>query len=1051
MVFQSDAFMVWAWYHNCYGLHLRAVASWETMKKRTRFTVRYLIVAFAVMLVVAQARPLAEAYAGDAGQLPVTQGSVTRNDARITFEWPEAVPFKVKAKGTVVTIIFPRKADPNFGPMLSSLYPYVTSAQRKSDGKTIVLTLDKPYKIRTFQADAISGIDLLHIDPERRPGMQLAMAAAALNPAAGGNAVALSTPNDSAPKPGHDKQVDVNAAVEVNISASADSAVLRFPFQERVSLAAFVRNNVLWVVLGEKIALDLHEFDDINKTVLSKGQIFPGSMTILRIPVADGISASVSKQENSFEWAVLLSNVKKPPSQPLKVDINTDPPAPPHVFINALQMANAITMTDPVIGDDLIVIPMYSLGEGMAYRREFVDFNLLETAEGVVIAKKSDDVAVTALRNGLRITLPQGATLTPGLPNVEKTATPEALQSVPTLFPNDKWVLPAGLPERAVMRDLMSQVVASDNVQDANDHRLRLAQLYLSDGMGAEALAMLDGIKRTDINFYRSAKLTALRGAANFLMQRYTDAAQDFSASELNNNKETDFWRNMLADLQGKEGNYDYLELNTDYISRYPPSFRQKVAIIAADRSVDSKEYNTAIKILETLGVGTSSPVVTAAKPKEKEGEGAKKHAEAKKEPGKKETGKKEEATNDTTDLVAPINNYVRFLLAKIAADTGQADQSMQELTELSEDYSHPYVRSRAEYSRIILEMNRDIIKKDQVVERLERLRLAWHGDSLELKVLGFLGEIYADNKDYVNAMRIWDNAVHAYAGTPQAAEITHKMEDTFVKMFNEGTIDTLSPLDALALYYQYKNYAPPGSIGREMTANLADRLVTMDLLEQAAGLLEHQMRNDSEKSQRSQLGAKVATIYLLNHEPKKALRALQDSVYGENSGALHQLRNRLAAESLVELNDSDRAYQILAQDSSVDAERIRLNILWQKRDWPHIVHTVENILKARKDIAAPITVEESEHVIQLGLAYIFENNKEQLQYLHDYFTPLMKDNPNKPLFDFITATDVTPTPTNFDDVVKNLITTRSFIDSYRAQIKTAGLSSVVPKNNPTP
>lgn len=1004
-----------------------------------RSKLRFLAVAALAMLVaVACLCPLHSAFAASNDELPVTKGSINRDNARITFEWPEPVAFKAHARGTALTITFPKEVNPNFGQVLSSLYPYVVSAKRKSDGKTLLLTLDKAYKIRTFQSDGINGVDLLHIDPKRRPDYQASLAAAKLSPSAGGTdgAPTATAPDDSTAQPPSetpdDKSVDANSAVELNISAAEDNAVLRFPFKERMALAAFIRNNMLWIVLGKKTPIDLREFDDLPKSVVGKAKLLPAKVTILRIPVNDGVYVSVAKEENSYEWAVLLNYAKKPPANPLKVDINTDPPVPPHVFINALQMADSITVQDPIIGDDMIIIPIYGLGEGITFRREFVDFNLLDTAEGIVIAKKSDDVSVTSLRNGLRISLPQGAVLTPGLPEIEKSATPEALQSVPTLFPNDKWVLPPELPERAVVRDMMAKMVSSGNVQDANDLRVRLAQVYLSSGMAPEALAMLDGVKRTDANFYRSAKLSALRGAANFILQRYQEAAKDFSATELNNNKEMAFWRNMLADLQGKDGTYDYLDLNTDYISRYPPIFRQKIAVVAADRAVESKEYNTAIKIFETLGGA-------AAESKE---------ANAKKEggEGEKKTGEKKVAASAVPELIAPISHYVKFLMAKIAADTGQSDESMKQLTELSEDYSHPFVRSRAEYSRIILEMNRDIINKGQVVDRLERLRLAWHGDALELKVLGFLGDIYADNKDFVNAMRIWDNAVHAYAGTPQAAELTHKMEETFVRMFNEGTADSLAPLDALALYYQYKNYAPPGSVGREMTANLADRLVSMDLLEQAANLLEHQMRNDTEKSQRSQIGAKVATIYLMNHEPKKALRALQDSVYGENPLALHQLRNRLAAESLVELNDSDKGWQILAQDDSVDAEHIRLNILWEKRDWPRIIHTVETILKARKDISAPITLEESEHVIQLALAYIFENNKEQLQYLHDYFTPLMAGNPNKPLFDFITATDVTPTPTNFDDVVKHMMATRSFIDSYKAQIKIAGLKTMMPK-----
>lgn len=1001
----------------------------------------------------------ASALAAPGAAVPVTSGAVNRDVARITFEWPRPVNFVADAKGTTLTITFDRKANPNFGKLLTSLYPYVTSARQKKDGRSIVLTLDKPYKIRTFMADNVGGIDLLGIDPGRRPGA-LAASDGALSPSAGADETAAAAEAPSAgPAPNANAEGDAPAATDsaaapadpnapavepakkdgklkVNISASDDSAVLRFPFTERMAISAFIRNNTLWVVLGKKTPLNLSDFDSLPKTVIGKAEILPGDVTALRIPVSDNINVSTAAEENSFEWAVLLTQAKKMPASPLKVDINTDPPAPPHVFINTLESGEPVQLRDPVIGDYLIVTPLFKLGEGTLYERDFIEFNLLQTAQGVAVAKKADDVSVVSLRNGLRVSMPQGATLTPGLPEVDKSALPESLQSVPTLFPNEKWKLPPSeLSERAQIREMMLAIVESKNAQEANDIRLRLAQYYLSLGMAPEALAMLDGIDRTDPGFYKGSKLAALRGAANFLMYRFSEASRDFAASELNNNKETDYWRNMLSDLLGKQGKYDYLALNDDYISKYPPTFRQKLAIVAADRSVDAKEYNTALKIFESLRADTAD----AAKEKDKD-KGESKEAAAKPDGPK------------PNSLIAPINSYINYLVAKISSDTGQSDESIKILNKLSEDDEHPYVRARAEFSRILWEMNHDVINKAQVIDRLERLRLAWHGDSLELKVLGFLGDIYSENKDYINAMRIWDNAINSFPGTPQALEYSNKMEETFILMFNDGIADTLSPMDALALYYQYKHFAPPGAVGREMISHLADRLVSIDLLDQAASLLEHQMRFDAEKEQRSQIGAKVATIYLLNHQPKKALHSLEDSVYGENPATLHQLRNRLAAQALIELDEMDKAWQILGHDDSTEAERIRLGILWERRDWPRVITIVESMLKTRKDITAPITPEESEYVIELALAYIFEDNKEQLQYLHDYFTPLMANNPNKQVFEFITAGDIVPNPTNFDDVIKNISSTRSFVDQYKARIQTAGLDAALkPGKAPTP
>ncbi|NBO19299.1 MAG: tetratricopeptide repeat protein, partial [Proteobacteria bacterium] len=818
-----------------------------------------------------------------AAGIPVAHGAIIRSDARISFEWPEPVKFEVKANGKELTIIFARKASPSLGEVLSNLYPYVKSAQLKSDGKTLKLSLDKAYKIRTFEADNVTGVDLLDIDLKQRPGYQAQAAdVAALEPAAGEKAAeaaaektpeapaekpaaaAAAKPDEKAPekaqaasppaategKPAAAAENDSVAAPErslgpkgeddtlkVSISSSEDSTVIRLPFRERIDIAAFVRNNVLWVVLGKKMGLNLSDFKPDQKSVIGKPELYPGKTTILRIPVNDGMFASVSKEESSHEWAILVAQTKKPLASPLKIDINTEPPAPPHVFVNTLQTGEAVTIKDPVIGDEMIVVPLFSSSEGMPFAREFVDFTLLESAQGLVAVKKTDELNVAALRNGLRITVPQGAALTPGLPEVEKSASTQALQIVPTLFVYEKWKLPDGIPERPFVRDMMRRIVIAETPQEANELRVRLAQVYLASGMAAEAQAMLEAVRRVDPQYYRSSKLAAMAGASHFLMARYVDAARAFSASELNNNREMDYWRNMLADLNGREGKYNYLELNDDYISRYPPVLRQKLAVVAADRSIDAKEYNTAIRIFETLKKDYSNKTVEESK-----------------------ADKLEVDKNMLKDdAMAPIVPYINYLMAKIAADTGQSEDSIKAMDELAENYKYPFVRSRAEFARIIWEMNRDLINKSQVVERLERLRLAWHGDSLELKVLDFLGDVYLDNKDYLNAMRIWDNAVYAYAGTPRAIELQRKLEETFVLIFKEGIVSSLPPLEALALYYQYKNYAPPGSIWRDVISNLADRLVGVDLLEQGASLLEHQMRHDAQKTQRSQLGAKVA------------------------------------------------------------------------------------------------------------------------------------------------------------------------------------------------
>lgn len=133
----------------------------------------------------------------------------------------------------------------------------------------------------------------------------------------------------------------------------------------------------------------------------------------------------------------------------------------------------------------------------------------------------------------------------------------------------------------------------------------------------------------------------------------------------------------------------------------------------------------------------------------------------------------------------------------------------------------------------------------------------------------------------------------------------------------------------------------------------------------------------------------------------------------------------------MVNLEKFDEAMHTLGKDEGAEAEKIRSQIYWKNKDWKNLSTTVENILKLRKDITAPIADEESKYVLQLGISYIFLDNREQLQYLRDYFTPLMEKSSNKKVFDFITAQDIRIGTRNFDAVMKSMEQMGSFVDKY--------------------
>lgn len=1168
--------------------------------------------------------------------MPVVRGQQMRDFVRLTFEWPQPTLFTAKTSGNNVILTFDRKANPNMGAVLKQLHPYIVKAEKRGDGKTIVLTLDKPHRVRTFVSDNISGIDLLDIKkgsskqasalqplidskkPEAKSTKKIAAKAksepkvaeakkakpaiklasrkddtadiARLAPAAGEEAAAASagaveekqpavaldsvketepvaensatkeaeevvtkaapaagdpvvqqtsadipdktpptketaqTAQDSSKKtPGTTNELppaemdtaktaaaaeqktaetvkpvamtestadtvkpveektalspekekpatqEVQATVspvakaapeEKNISADvvdpsvthgrdmgvslvpmssdivaeepvvkngepvaeaapaesieaasdqalltsnklvvsadADGATMRVPLKERVAMAVFIRMNSLWLVFDKKLDFDLSDFDELPQTIINKAVILPhDKATILRIPISDNIYPSIRQQEGQLDLAIILSTKKTPLDKAMDISISTDPPAPAHVFVPALEVGDTVAINDPDVGDTLLVTPLYTREQGITITRDFVDFSLLASTQGVVVAKKADETEITVLRNGLRIALPKGSNLSPQLSGA---AIPEAKILQPTatgtLFPDDKWKLEENKSEKIAMNNLFNQTVFAPNEGAKNLARLRMAQIYLRNGFAVEALGMLDIINRVNPAYYRSAKLSAMHGAANFLMYRFNDAARDFSAAELNNNPEVAYWRDMLADLLGSPDKVNnFLAMNDSYISKYPPIFRQRLAIVAADRVIAAKEYNSALKIFDTLS---------------------------------------------KDNIIAPIQPYVDFLTAKISSENGQEAEAMEVWKRLAADSPNKFVQARASFSAILWQLDNNILTREQAMDKLERLRLGWHGDGLELQIVQLLGDLYFEKMDYVNAMRVWQIGVTGFKNTGPAIEMGHKMQDTFIKLFNEGGAEKMTPLEALALYYEYRAYTPTGATGTQMIEKLADRLVGVDLLSTAAQLLEQQMRSQMEKAERSRIGAKLAEVYLMNNQPKKAIKALQDSVYGDNPILQRLHRNQLTAQVMMQLKRPEEALSVLGQDESVNAEKLRAMIYWDQKDWQSMTTSIENMLKKREDPSAPLTPVEGEFVLRLALAYVYQNDAQQLQYMRDYFGPLMKDNPLKQAFDFITAPDINLTTRNFDDLLESLSKTRGFITKYKARVEMA-------------
>jgi len=206
------------------------------------------------------------------------------------------------------------------------------------------------------------------------------------------------------------------------------------------------------------------------------------------------------------------------------------------------------------------------------------------------------------------------------------------------------------------------------------------------------------------------------------------------------------------------------------------------------------------------------------------------------------------------------------------------------------------------------------------------------------------LGELYLAKNDYRKGLSTLRTAGTYYPDGDQVKQIAKLMSDSFRKLHLEGVADSLPPLKALALYDDFRELTPAGPEGDLMIQRLADRLVSVDLLDRAAGLLSHQVRYRLKGEERARVGAKLALVMLLDQNPQGALSALRNSFEPNLPFDLEDDRRRIRAKATMELGRFEDAIALLAGDVSRDADLLRANIYWTTKDYAEAAKVLQRL-----------------------------------------------------------------------------------------------------------
>ena len=190
-------------------------------------------------------------------------------------------------------------------------------------------------------------------------------------------------------------------------------------------------------------------------------------------------------------------------------------------------------------------------------------------------------------------------------------------------------------------------------------------------------------------------------------------------------------------------------------------------------------------------------------------------------------------------------------------------------------------------------------------------------------------------------------------------------------------------------------------------------------------------------------MGARVATLRLLNDQPLDALEILEDSEVGELPEGLAKERRLLKASALSQAGAADRALDTLAGDRSHEARRLRAEILWDMERWADAAAALESLLPRDIDRNEPLDEDSAHLVISLAVAFTLNRDRGGLHRLDWDYRDAMEGTPQAQTFNMLTSDLDTSGITSIRDQLAGVEAIQAFMAGYRERLEENALGTV--------
>lgn len=733
-----------------------------------------------------------------------------------------------------------------------------------------------------------------------------------------------------------------SSVLMVSGHATDNRSEITFPWTEPTGAAVFLRSDMLWVVFDREAAIDASSLEHLNLKGFGRPITVnhPGA-TVLAFPLTQA-ELFVGVIEQGTTWRVSLAHSLASTGRTIDLQRNWSATGEGYVSAELVGARKILKIEDPLVRDTVLVATARGNTQALQVARSFIEFKALKSAQGLAIVRIADDLNVAAAPDAVIISRHNGLVLSADSDNGPRASDGMVIGMSPAAMDFEAW---RGNGRYLSQNQMLKTRAAMAAPTDEAAARLDYARFLMGYGLASEAMTQLKLALKADFKLEGDTAFRAMRGVANVMAHRDAMAVDDLSISALELDPYAAGWRGLarveLGQMDRAAKDFDFAG---GLIDEMDIESSERMHLSAAEAALAMNDLSSAHIHLGALPGKLYSDDFQARSYvlRARLLEGLKKPQEA-------------------------LNFYDR------AIEVGGREQ---------------LVRARLGKALALSEAGK-LSDGDMILE-LNRLRTMWRGDDLERTILTLLAKKELARGKIVDALGAMRAATRYFPHSDETQALGAKMPEIFADYFIGAGAKELTGVQALAFYYEFQDLTPIGQKGDELIRNLAERLVSIDLLEQAAVLLRYQVEQRLYGSvAKAQVAARLASVYLLDDKPKEALQIIRSTMQNQLPPDLRHKRQLLEARALASLKQYELALDLLSEIDTDQAEELRAEVYWESQSWDAAGQTNEAMAQAAlKDISPEIALSDDVRfkIMRSAIAYSMGGNSSGLARLRSQF-----------------------------------------------------------------